>query len=390
MPSHQELPTVADHLQAYGSEINALIRPNADMRSGAGYDIFAGTNAILFAREATRDRDLFRALYFDASTGDDVDVLIEERFDEFRVLAGPGTGSLVLERPLAGAQGTFFRGTRVLVVVPGADVRFAEVAVDTPYGTADVSAVVPVRATVAGIAQPLSVNRNNGFIRFEDPVEDPSWVPKTIDLSVGQDRENDAQYKARTKTDRLARRVGYAKSIMDACIRQGAAQVALYTSDFFGDDFDHGVNRCFVGFSSFVSTPELVRACRVAVDAVRMLGADLVVMGMTSRRLTVSATVRLWVPPTSRNKLVLAGAAAAAIVEYFNDRQNAFGFRISALRGVVLRALRSDVHSVDFALTDDAGNAVAEPVLQQTTFTSAIARTFTTPANVRVQILGPT
>ncbi len=390
MPSHQELPTIQDHLRAYGSEINALVRPNADTRRGAGYDIFGGTNAVLFTREATRDRDLFRATYFDASTGDAVDTLIDERFGEARVLATPGTGQMVLERPLAGTAGSFLKGTRVAVLVPGADVRFAEISANVTYLAGDVTAVVPVRAAIAGIAQPLSVTRDNGYVRLEDPIDDPSWAPKTIDLSQGQDRESDAQFKARTKDNRLARRVGYVKSIVDTCVQVGAGKVALYASDFFGDASDHGINRCFVGASSFRSTPELVRDCRIAVDAVRMLGADLTVMGMTSVRVSAQVSVRLWIPPTTRNRISLSGAAKAAVVEYFNGRQDAFSFRFSAMRGAVLRALRTDVHSVDIVLSEPGiGTPLAEPILSTVTVTNLLPHYSLAASDVTVSIAGP-
>lgn len=392
MPSRQPLPEIPDYLQAYAAEISALHRQNADVRRGSGYDIFGGTNAVLFSRQAIRDRDVFRAIYFDACYGDDVDTLIQARFGEMRIPAAPGTGTAVFQRPTSGAgSDTILAGTRVAIIVTGAEPRYVEVSTDTSVSSTQTSVIVPVETITAGASLPISATFNTAFIRLEDPLKDPSWAVVSVTVGAGTDREKDADYKARTRTDRLSKRVGYAKSITDACIAQGAGQVALFASNFLGDDLDHGINRCFVGSASYQSTPDLVTACRIAVDSVRVLGADLLVYGMTQQALSLLVTVNLWLPPAQRNQAALQGAAAAAVVEYLNTLQNAFHFRVSAMRGAVLRALRTDVQSVDFFDNSDPQNPVAmtELNLLDVVTTAQITRYYTTPANVVVSIQGP-
>lgn len=392
MPSRQPLPQIPDYLQAYAAEISALQRPNADVRRGSGYDIFGGTNAVLFSRQAIRDRDVFRAIYFDACSGDDVDTLIQARFGESRIIASPGTGTAVFQRPTAGAGAdTILAGTRVAVIMAGAEARYVEVLSDTSVSSTQTSAIVPVETVTAGASLPISASSSAAFLRLEDPLKDPSWTVVSVTVGPGTDREKEADYKARTKTNRLSKRVGYARSITDACIAQGAGQVALFASNFLGDSLDHGINRCFVGSASYQSTDAIVTACRIAVDAVRVLGADLFVFGMTQQALTLLINVNLWLPPTQRNQLALQGAAAAAAVEYLNTLQNAFHYRVSAMRGAVLRALRADVQSVDFFDNSTPGNPVAltEQNLADVVATDQIIRYYTTPANVVVSIQGP-
>jgi hypothetical protein len=390
VPSHQNLPSIQDHLDAYGAEVNALRRPFADTRRGAGHDVFGGTSAVLFVREATRARDLFRAIYFDSASGDDVDVLLFDRYGETRVGATKGQGQAVITRPAPSASGgSFLVGTRILVTTVGGPARFVEVATETPYAAADVTCVVPIQNVTAGTAAPLQADASSAFMRFEDPVDDATWAPNTLAVASGTDRERDADAKARVKADRLSHRVGYVKSITDACVAVGAGQVVLFASDSLNEAADYGINRCFVGFSSYVSTPELVRDCRIAVDSARVLGADLVVMGMDVQFVNVQITVRLWLPPSYRNQVAIQGAATAAVVEYFNNSKNAFAWRLSAIRGAILRAMRTDAQSVDVHVGIPGGFTYDEPELTTTTYAASISRYYTTPEDILVTVLGP-
>src|SRR5580693_466230 len=116
MPASEPLPTITDLLGVFGAGVVARTDPNADVRRGAVYDHFAGVGAILFSREAQRDRDLFRARYFDTADGADLTELVATRFGIARVLDGYGTGTALFTRdsPSAGA-GTIWEGTRIIL-----------------------------------------------------------------------------------------------------------------------------------------------------------------------------------------------------------------------------------------------------------------------------------
>src|SRR5580693_2526382 len=135
MPASEPLPTITDLLGVFGAGVVARTDPNADVRRGAVYDHFAGVGAILFSREAQRDRDLFRARYFDTADGADLTELVATRFGLARILDTYGTGSAVLVRDSAAmGQGTVWEGTRILMSPPAPSAAAREYAVleDTP------------------------------------------------------------------------------------------------------------------------------------------------------------------------------------------------------------------------------------------------------------------
>ena len=81
MPSTKPLPTINRLVRAASAAVTGERDPNADTRSGSLYNHTVGPTAILFAREADRDEDLFQDIYFNNASGDQLTDLIQQRAD---------------------------------------------------------------------------------------------------------------------------------------------------------------------------------------------------------------------------------------------------------------------------------------------------------------------
>jgi hypothetical protein len=383
MPSQEDVPSTQALLNAYDGEITALHRSQADVHRGSGYDIHGGVAGVLFHRQGLRDRDGFRATYFDTAENDDADTLIVARYGTARVDATRGTGTAALERPNAsGGAGTFYKGTRFSVIShSGMPPLTFQVSSDTAIGASATQARVPIETIKAGASQAVSAAvGNDGFI-IEDPVWDNNWRVTTLDCGAGTARESTDAYKARAKALRQSQRKGYVEAITEACEAAGASEVALFPSDWTGAD--HGVNHCFVADAGFTTPASLLTACRIAVDSARVLGADLFVFGMTNTPLTISLTLQVWDPEKTRSSQYLTELAQAAVVDYFASRENAFYWTAAAIRGAVLRQIRGDLQDVLVS------SSLSEPDRATMLDTAILPRYVVTSDAVFVTVVGP-
>ena len=147
MPSLRELPTV-DQLRSVAIDaVRGGGFDRADNHTGAVFDYFFGTSAILWSQQLQYTRDLFRAIYFDDADGSDLTDRVEKIWGIPRIFDSYGTGFATFSRPSA------HRGCRD---VPRRDARAHRVGVATPWPqrrtTASTAkyAIVPIRATVYG------------------------------------------------------------------------------------------------------------------------------------------------------------------------------------------------------------------------------------------------
>jgi hypothetical protein len=293
MPAIEPLPTIRDLLGASADGVVGIRDADADVRRGAVYDHFGGCGAILFTREAARDRDLFRAVYLDTAEGDDLTVLVKLRFGVDRILPSYGTGTALLTRPTpAAGAGTVWRGSRILVFasVSSPAARYYAVGADVAVGAGATTVSVPVRATDTGPGSAVSLS-GPAIARVDDPLWDPSWIVTAIQCSDGTSLESPADLRARARSTPLAARRGYAEAITSACVEQGASYVALFDSNLPAQD--NGLYCCYVADAGFQTTTRLVRACTAALESYRVCGADLQVLGMQRASVDVSATVTL-------------------------------------------------------------------------------------------------
>ena len=293
MPAIEPLPTIRDLLGASAAGVVGTRDSRADVRRGAIYDHLGGCSAILFTREAARDRDLFRAVYLDTAEGDDLTVLVKLRYGIDRILPSYGTGTALLTRPTpAAGAGTVWEGTRILVFASAASptARTYAAAVDVQVAAGATAVTVPIRATDTGIGTAVSLS-GNAIGRVDDPLWDASWTLAAIQCTDGTSLEAPAVLRARARATQLAARKGFAEAITGACIAQGATYVALFDSNLPAQD--NGLSCCYVADAGFQTTKRLVHACTVALESYRVCGADLQVLGMRRASVDVSATVTL-------------------------------------------------------------------------------------------------
>ena len=339
MPASEPLPTITDLLGVFGAGVVAKSDPYADVRRGAVYDHFAGVGAIMFSREAQRDRDLFRARYFDTADGADLTELVATRFGIARILDGYGTGTALFVRGSAAAGGgTIWEGTRIILAAGAGAAAAREYAVleDTPVGPTVTSLPVPIRATTVGGG--AAVSGAGGYARLDDPLWDPSWQVQSLTCTDGTVFEKAAPFRARVRQARLDARLGYVTAITNACVAQGATYVALFASNYGGDATDFGLNACYVAEAGYTTTPRLIRACTVALESYRVCGADLQVLGMMPVALKLAANVVLWDDPGSFSTVTLDVALRAALSASFDSVSGGCSYSLDNLRGVMLQA----------------------------------------------------
>src|SRR5580658_11211348 len=116
MPSNLPKPTTAQLRLAAQQALTGQADIYGDTHDGSIYDNVFGPTAVLFAREADRDADLFSDCYFDNATGYALTKRGAQIYKVARILDSFGTGVLTVARPTASAgAGEFYQGTRVQV-----------------------------------------------------------------------------------------------------------------------------------------------------------------------------------------------------------------------------------------------------------------------------------
>jgi len=363
MPSSLPLPSVPDLTRAFHAAVGSQHKTE-DSHDGSVYDRFAGLGALTMRRLAERDQGEARAIFFDNATDERLDYYISKRFGVERVQDTPGTGFAQVKRA-SGTAGTFLKGTRIGVGRGGSDpLRYWLVAADTPIGT-DLQANVPIVAGVTGPLGQLSVSAEDvPVLQFVDQQWDNTWQVLSIDCGPGTTRQSDAAVRAGIRQQRLDSRPGFETAIVNAMVAAGAGVVALYQSDFLGEESDCGLNRIYVGDAAYESPLALLSACRLAVPNVCVAGTSVQVLPMTNSLLYVKVNVKLWDSPERFNQVQAQADAIAATTEYFAKRDNAFLWSAGAIRAAVMGAV-PNVHSVTVsASTDSTGLVpVPEPVL---------------------------
>jgi hypothetical protein len=408
MPSQLPVPTVEALRKAFAVGVQGDRSENADLRTGSIYDLFGGIGALIFRRLALRDRDIFRAAYFDFAEGDSLGRIVERRFSTDLFAAAPGTGHVHLARPTAaGGAGTFWRGTRITVLPETAgDPLTYVVRADTPVGL-DTTVTVDIESADSGAGGAIdTLGTSARLVRIEDELWDTSWQVVQLVCGQGSAREKDHDCRARIKKGRADTRVGYAKAITDACVAAGAADVALFASDFLAtnpgtqietvgeideDGYgDTGLNRVFVADASGTTPLALLQACRLAVDRASINGMAIQVFGMAPVLVTLSAELRLWGAPARFSVQPKMADCRSAIINHFATRQNPFYFRLDAIRGAILQAVR-DVQTItltsSYTLPDDTPGT--EPTLPSVLASVPISRFYVTANSVTVSITGP-
>lgn len=359
MPSTSPLPNVSELERAFHDGVRGQRDKRSDRHTGSFYDHWAGVAAVLFAREAMRDRDLFHDVYFDFASDDPLTERVSFEYRQERGLAGPGMGQAVVARPTSvKGAGTIFRGSRIVceTLTEGASARSEyAVSTDTYVGPSVLTLPVPIRSVALGVGTAIDVTSSDvPTPRFDDALFDTSFSVVRLTCADGTRYEQDAPLRARARDARSLNRVGYQKSIEDACLAEGAGRVAVFSSYYGGADNDFGINVAYVGDSTFATSIDLIRRCTVRLESARVLGADLSVRPMGVARVKIDATVLLGEDPARINWLGLSEDIKRAIAATFGGSNDGFTYRRDAMAGAAYR-VSSIVQSLDF--TTPAGDA---------------------------------
>lgn len=384
MPSRKPLPTIAELVKAFHDGIRGQRLATEDKRDGSAYDYIAGPTAILWRQQAQRDQDMARSGYFDDADGQDLSDRGLSLFRIPRIVDTYGTGTAIFTRTsTAAGAGTFWPGTRIRANGATANITTSTYAVTTRV---DVSAsaltvTLPVRATTFGGG--VSIVTPNASI--EDPLWDNSWTAQSLICANGTVFEKAADYRARVRALQFKNRVGFRDGIITACQNAGAGAVAAFAPNFAGDANDFGICATYIGDGNYTGTTTLVRATILALESVRVFGADMLVGAMMPVPTSIVATVYLWDDPARIETTQLQTAITNAAVREFSETGNGFAYSRDAIGGA-MRLASPLVQSVAFTTpSSDATIMTGSPP----SFPVTLNRYTLAPQNVAITFAGP-
>ncbi len=361
MPSELNVPVLPELLDAAAAELWSR-RQTADAHRGSLYDIQAGVGAILWIRQAVRDRDSVRACYDDAADGDVLEWRVKRKGGHARIQATRGSGTALLQYPaVARPPGTYtlLAGTRIGIAQGSQIPRFYRLSQDSVVLQTESGKLAPIEAVEVGPGTAIDSNSlNDPRMWWEDEIHDSNWSIASVSCSDGAARETNQEFLARWRQGKLDRRAGYKKTISDVCISAGASFVALLESDYVDGGDDLGVNRIFVGDASFQSSAALLRSCRLAVDSARVLGCDTTVWGVARTPAAFALTAHLWDQPSNVDQAAVRTAVQDGVLHYLTGRDSAFSFKRDGARAAILQAC-PEVQTLDFGPGDPVDTVIA-------------------------------
>jgi hypothetical protein len=377
MPATGQPPTLRDFLTAYGASIRGARSTTADVRTGSAYDLIGGVSAIVWSRQVQRDRRLFRQVYTDTADGEDLERLVEKKYQVTRIQSTYGTGTLTLTRPAAGAAaGTIYAGTRVEYREKATPVAYV-VRQDTVVPAAALAYPIPVRAGRTGPG--VSINVDGSWLKLPDPIFDNTFVPTALVCGDGTDQESATEYVARARKAKVDRRNGYATRIIAALEEAGAEEIVLLDAHSLGEANDFGLSYCYVADSGFSASAALIKASMLALDQVIVAGTDVQVLGMTPTPVSVSVTASLVEDPGGLDQVDIKQGIVAALVEEFGKKKSWWWYRTDALAGLV-------ASTSNMIQTASVTTSPAEPAMS---FPETLPRFSLQPNAVSITLTGP-
>jgi hypothetical protein len=348
MPSQLDLPLIEELRQGFHNSVKGSKEIEADTHAGSVYDHFGGLASILWSWEAQRDKDQFEALYFDRVTGQELTDYVSAHDGIDRTVDAFGEGTISVSRPDTSAgTGTFWKGTRITLYRFHTSVEY-EVMEDTTISSTALSAVVPINATFVGRDSAVNFTPASPIeVRITDPLWDTSWIVTQIVCSEGTNFEPAEEFKSRVKIERKLRRVGYSDIILNKCKEVGAYNVFLLQSDFGGDALDFGINVAYISDSGFTTTDTLRFNTILALESVRVLGADLFVLPMQKTNISFNINLHTWTDPKNLNGYEVKRTAVSYVLDYFRS-SSGFSYDLNTIAGQIRKSIPEVVQSVEF------------------------------------------
>lgn len=335
MPSPE--PTIRELVDVAGKAVSGGFDKNADFIRGSDYESLIGPAAVIWSRQAARDTDIFNAVNFNTADGDDLTDMAIRRFGKYRVLDTRGSGTAVLQRAAGGTAETIWAGSRLSVI--GVQSKVYRVTQDTAVVSTQLNIPVPIEFLTVGAGSTAHINNsgNNNAIRIDDVLKDQTWFVASLNCGEGTTFEKAADFRSRIRTERRDSRVGQGKALIAACKAAGAANVALFRSDYAGPTYDHSLNVCYVGDLGYSGSPALVKACTLALLKVRVAGDQLQVLPMAKTVQDVVADVYLYNSPALFDLARLERIHSSAVSQYLNGTSGRFVFSTDGIRGALAR-----------------------------------------------------
>ncbi len=314
-------PSILDLIATGSKAITGQGDKNADFVRGSDYESILGPAAVIWSREDRRDTDLFNATKFHTAKGEDLTFLVKERYGVDRYLDTNGTGQAVFTRPVGGSSGTVWAGTRITNF--GGAAQSYRTVDDVPYFSETTSIRLDIEALAPGPGSAVETTSN---IRIDDSIADLTWTADSLVCSDGTTFESAAELIARVRKNRSDARPGQVKAIQDACKAVGATNVQVFRSNYGGDALDGGLNVVYVGNLGWQGSPSLVRACFLALRAVRVLGDHIQVLPMARVILNPVIDVYLATAPALNDIETLYQIHRGAVTEYLGGVSGGFSF----------------------------------------------------------------
>ncbi len=325
------LPTITDLIDVAAAGTRAFSDKSADFTRGSDYESLVGPCAMIWSREAYRDDDMFNAVNFHTADGQDLTDMVLARYGVARILDTRGTGQVILSRPSGGTPETIWKGTRILLT--GGIAKSYRTTADVAVGSSALSAILPIESITMGPGSQANVAGG----KIGDTLVDPTWIVQSLRCTDGTTFEKAGDFRSRVRAERVEARVGQVKSITDACMAAGAAQVQLFRSDYAGEAYDAGLNVCYVGNRGYEGTTELVKACTLALRGFRVAGDHLQVLPMAKVEVTVEALVYLNGAPSLYDTARIERIQHASINQYMNGTSGKFTFSVDGIVAALAR-----------------------------------------------------
>jgi hypothetical protein len=335
MSSTEPLPNLNDFLAAYSGGIKGIKNVLADTRVGSALDVPGGMSAVLFSRQVKRDKTLFENCYTDSATKTDLDRHIELKLKVSRIKDEYGLGFMILERDTLSDSFTIYQGTRVEYYENGKSFIY-QVAKNTLVQNTNYKITIPIKPIIKGKTGALETSN---YLRFLDSIDTPSIISgftiAYLKCSDGTDFENDNDYRIRAKDIFKKTRIGYSDRLISTCLDQGAIVVIVLLSNTYDDDLDFALNNIYVADAGYSTSDELKMDCALALEDVRVFGADLQILGMEVILIDLVVNLYLYDNPSDIDLLSLEQSVTDSIIDYFEDQDKFWLFRINSLQGMV-------------------------------------------------------
>lgn len=336
-----EIPTPAELATLAQQKLRSVLDPGGtgavDLAPGSRNDNLVSVNTALYTRVAQYTADRASARSLATATGDDLDALVADVYQDSRKLANAATGGVWIYR--SGTAATVIpQGSRFSVPATStqAGVTFF-CTQDTPValngGTGFQSPIlVPITCTAADTTGNVAVNL---ITQVVDTLPDQTW--QTIDnagavgaipfCAGGAEAEDDDTFRARIQRSAFddSKRRG-----TKAAVEMGTLQVPGVSNVTAVEPGD-GTILVFCGDGSYNLSSAMQSAVQVELEDWRAFGVPALVRPYTSSTVTLNATICMQRPLQNYSRQQIQSQAVTNLTTYFANRQRPDEFFGSAL-----------------------------------------------------------